>query len=1164
MDDRRTILILDDADDDRAIYRRFLQSDVRYTYHILETDQIEEALMLCQQAMPDAILVDFMLPNADGLEFLNQLKLQTGRTLLPVVFLTGQGSEMIAVQVMKSGAQDYLRKDRLTAEVLCRAINSVIERLALLQQLEHSQAQQRLIGEIALRIRQSLKLEEILEAVVTEVRAFLKTDRVIVYQVETPTSGRIVAESVQAEWLTIRHLPIEEPCFAGSLLQAYRQGKRRAIADIHAANLNACHVQLLERFQVQANLVVPILLNRQRATAGQGEPSACPMPDLWGLLIAHQCSSPRDWQPFELNLLDQLAGQAAIAIQQATALYQAQTALADLQSTQATLQKSEALYRAIVEDQTELIQRFLPDTTLTFVNQAYCRYFGRLPEDLSGTSCLSQVPEAEHPSIIQQLTSLSWQTPQTTYEHQVILSTGEVRWQQWTSRAIFDGQGKIVEYQAVGQDITGRKQTETKLKQHQEFLQTVIDIAPNLIFVKDWEGRYLLANKAMAHYYGKTVEELKGLRDADLHFDPEAASQFLAQNQQVIRTQQPLFIPQERQIHPSRGEMWLQWHKQAIYLPESQDFGVLGIGVDITTRIQAEIALQNLAEGTASKTGNDFFPALVRCIAEVFGIRHAIVTERLDQQLHTLAFWSDQQLQPNLSYSLTQTPCEMTLQQGVYHCPDPTQDLFPKVPALAALGAVSYLGVALFDADGNPLGNLYILDGQAIGDRQRFEGILRVFAARASAELERMRAIEALQQLNCELEHWVAERTTELVGTVELLNQEIQERRQAEAALRESEARFRTMADSAPMLLWMAGADGGYNFFNQSWLDFTGRTHEQECNHGWLTGVHPEDVQSCLSTYQAAFAARQEFQMEYRLRRADDEYRWLLDRGKPRFTPEGEFAGYIGSCIDITERKQIEDERQQTAEEIRKAFNRERELNELKSRFVSMISHEFRTPLTTIQSAADLLQHYEWSPEEKQERFQQIHSAVQHMTQLLEEVLVIGKAEAGKLDFRPQRIDLRAFCQKLTADIQLAAGSHHTLSFTSQGPVQDVWIDQKLLRQILTNLVSNAIKYSPGGGIVQLRLIYDVDAVHLQIEDEGIGIPAEDRERVFDAFFRASNVGVVQGTGLGLATVQRCVDLHGGSVAIASELGKGTTFTVTLPLCPPNRPAEPEVFFIEE
>jgi signal transduction histidine kinase/CHASE2 domain-containing sensor protein len=252
-------------------------------------------------------------------------------------------------------------------------------------------------------------------------------------------------------------------------------------------------------------------------------------------------------------------------------------------------------------------------------------------------------------------------------------------------------------------------------------------------------------------------------------------------------------------------------------------------------------------------------------------------------------------------------------------------------------------------------------------------------------------------------------------------------------------------------------------------------------------------------------------------------------------------TGLLLLLEEITLHKQAE-------AEIRNALEQERDLNELKSRFITTISHEFRTPLTTIQSASELLEYYEWSTEAKQERFQQIHTAVQHMTQLLEDVLLIGRAEVGNLEFRPTQLDLTEFCQELVSSIQLTTTDSHIISFTHQGEAQLVWIDAKLLRQILTNLISNAIKYSPAGGNIELNLQYQAGSIVFRVCDEGIGIPPEDLPHLFEHFYRANNVGNITGTGLGLAIVKKSVELHQGKLTVQSQLGVGTEFKVTLPL----------------
>jgi PAS domain S-box-containing protein len=244
---------------------------------------------------------------------------------------------------------------------------------------------------------------------------------------------------------------------------------------------------------------------------------------------------------------------------------------------------------------------------------------------------------------------------------------------------------------------------------------------------------------------------------------------------------------------------------------------------------------------------------------------------------------------------------------------------------------------------------------------------------------------------------------------------------------------------------------------------------------------------------------------------------------------------------DVTVRKQSE-------AELLKNLEREKELNELKSRFVAMVSHEFRTPLTSIQTACELLEHYEWTALERQERFQQVYDSVQYMASLLDDVIIMSSIEADKLQFTPELLDLNSFCQRLVATYQVTASKQQDVIFIPSNQARNSWIDPKLLRQILSNLLSNAIKYSPQGGTIRLVLSYQGSNAIFLIQDEGIGIPPEDQKHLFEAFYRARNVNTIAGTGLGMAIVKRCVELHQGEITVESQPGVGTTFIVILPM----------------
>jgi two-component system, sensor histidine kinase and response regulator len=232
------------------------------------------------------------------------------------------------------------------------------------------------------------------------------------------------------------------------------------------------------------------------------------------------------------------------------------------------------------------------------------------------------------------------------------------------------------------------------------------------------------------------------------------------------------------------------------------------------------------------------------------------------------------------------------------------------------------------------------------------------------------------------------------------------------------------------------------------------------------------------------------------------------------------------------------------------ALEQQKELNRLKSEFVSMISHDFRNPLTTIQGLSELLytSRDRLSAEIQQRYFDKINSAIEHMLHLLDEVLLIGSIEAGKLQCQPQPIDLELFCRDVIESVQLDSSHNCPIRLSIDTPSPLANLDPVLLRQVLTNLLSNAVKYSPNGELVQFVITQEDSQFKFQIRDRGIGIPTDTMQYLFDSFYRSKNVGQIQGTGLGLTVVKRCVEAHQGIVTIFSEEGVGTTVTVFLPI----------------
>jgi hypothetical protein len=249
------------------------------------------------------------------------------------------------------------------------------------------------------------------------------------------------------------------------------------------------------------------------------------------------------------------------------------------------------------------------------------------------------------------------------------------------------------------------------------------------------------------------------------------------------------------------------------------------------------------------------------------------------------------------------------------------------------------------------------------------------------------------------------------------------------------------------------------------------------------------------------------------------------------------------------------DRRQRLEQELRLALEKERELNDLKSRIIATVSHEYRTPLTTILSSADLLENYDsrLTLDKKKKHFQRIQSSIKYLTKLVEDMLIVNQAETGNLEFSPTLVNVEQIAREMVNEYQVNAANLHPILFERQGSCTNVFLDEKLVQLILRNLLSNAIKFSPDHNPIRLELSCEPSQVILHLSDQGIGILPTEKPWLFNPFFRGSNIGVTPGVGLGLVIVKECVDLHGGEILVESEVGQGTMFTVTLPIRQPSQ-----------
>jgi len=454
---QRTVLIVDNFPPDREVYRRYLQADLEYEYILLEASSAKDGLILCGVQSVDGILLDFSLPDLDGLEFLAELKKIRSGFYPPVIMITGQGNETIAAKAIKNGAEDYLVKNQISAQLLQLAVGSAIASNKLQQQLQQRIEQEKIVSQIAQQIRQSLNLAEVLQTTVTLVRQFLQTNRVVIFQIQPDGSGTAIVESVGEDWKSLISTNFYSPYFISPHIENYRQGLITTKTAFYEAGIDKCYIEQLEQFQVKACLVAPLF---------QGE-------ILWGLLIAHHCSSPRPWQEIDINLVKQLSTQIGIAIAQSELYQQVKSELAQRQRVEADLKESEAELRLALN----AAQMGTWDWNIVTSQVKWCAnmeaLFGFQPGEFDGTyaTFVSRLHPEDGDRVLEAINQSVATGAEYSIEFRVIYPNGQIRWAQSKGQVFYNETGQPVRMMGVDIDITTsqqlRAEKETLLQREQ-------------------------------------------------------------------------------------------------------------------------------------------------------------------------------------------------------------------------------------------------------------------------------------------------------------------------------------------------------------------------------------------------------------------------------------------------------------------------------------------------------------------------------------------------------------------------------------------------------------------------------------------------------------------------------------------------------------------------
>ncbi|EEF60390.1 PAS/PAC sensor hybrid histidine kinase [Pedosphaera parvula Ellin514] len=766
--------------------------------------------------------------------------------------------------------------------------------------------------------------------------------------------------------------------------------------------------------------------------------------------------------------------------------------------------KSEELFRAIVEDQNEFIVRWKPDGTLTFVNQAYSRFFNQSKEGLIGKSFYPFIPEEDREMIRQKVRSLTPDHPVASDTHRAILPTGQVFWQQWSDRGLFDKDGNLVELQSVGRDITARIETEEELRRSEENYRTLVEQSQDLIWAIDLQARFTFLNQAAYKTLGYRPEELLGKPFTEF-VPPEHVPTYQAAFEENIRTGKDTLDYESFLVRKDGTIVALSANATVIRDSQGNPVGITGISKDISERIRAEQALKDSEK---------------RYELAVSGSAAGL----WDWNILTDEIYYAPRLRELLGYSQNEFPDRLSSVNEKLH-PDDYERVWAAIREHLERRTTYNIEFRLLTKTGDY--HWFLGRGQALWEE--------------SGKPYRM------------------------AGSIS----DITERKYTEQALRESEERFRQLANTMDEVFWMNSLlPERVLYVSPAFFRIWGVSPEALYQNPrlWLESIIPGDRQRVRDLYDNFFKnkAVPTYSAEYRIRRSDGSQRWISDTGSKIKNERGEAYRVCGIARDVTERKLAEENHAAWEAKLQQS-----QKMDAIGRLAGGIAHDFNNILTVISGNARMARQDLPAGHSLQEHLTEIEKSSERATDLVRQILAFSRQqemERKPLYLAPVVEDAVKFLRStLPASIEIRSNYESHLLPISANATQ--------VNQVIMNLGTNASHAMNNNGLLEVRLdMVTVDAntagtvpdlhqgryVRLSMQDAGSGIDTSILPHIFDPFFTTKSPG--QGTGLGLSVVHGIMKSHGGAVTVETEVGKGSAFNLFFPALeveiPPSKPVE--------